>query len=195
MTSAGGHGRKRKYLYSSTFSSGDLIWPHRPCCISAEGFWHGGDLVKAVKDTTGLCSYWNNSFFGNPYSTLLALWWSSSPDVPITNHSPPGVLIQQNQRDWVSQKELGWVLPSLPFPRLSPRFCSLGLSRVNFTKDRKTECSIAPFHSSVPCALLKIKKVFVRYWLNSNNGHTHTGGSSCGISFISGEKLLKQKSL
>lgn len=53
---------------------------------------------------------------------------------------------------------------SLPGPRLSPSVWPLGLSvQVNSATDRKTDGIATPFHSSLPCACLQIKNVFIDY--------------------------------
>lgn len=106
-------------------------------------------------------------------------------------------LMQQNQRDseglrHVTQTGGAWALLLLPFPRLSPSFCFLGLSVWGFghvTRDKKNEIQKLLAAPWLLRHFLKSRICFLdRYRLDSDSGHIHTGGSNCGISFISGEK-------
>lgn len=44
-----------------------------------------------------------------------------------------------------------------------------------------------------PLGTFKMKTVCSRWLFDSDSGHIHTGGSNCGIAFISGEKRSKNK--
>lgn len=108
--------------------------------------------------------------------------------------------MQQNQRNNEGLKPVcqaggAQALLLLPSPRLSASFWFLGPSVWgfwHFTKERKKKGN-SFFLLLGPLGTFKMKTMCSRWLFDSDSGHIHTGGSNCGIAFISGEKRSKNK--